>query len=473
MSQELASKTIAELAPMIAGKQLSPVELTETMLQRAESLNPSINAFIRIDAERARTAARKAESDLMAGRYIGPLHGIPMALKDIFALQGQVSTMGSKIHKDYVADYDAAVVAKLKDAGAIMTGTLNMHEYAWGGTTNNDHFGPCRNPWNLERIPGGSSGGSAAAVAADMTIASLGTDTAGSIRIPSALCGTVGLKPTHGRVSKYGCFPLSWTLDHIGPITKSVEDAAIVLQAIAGYDKNDPTTLDVSVPDYRAYLSENIKGMVIGMEEDYYFDKIDSGVEQAVRQAIETLESLGAVIKKVKIPSLKHTMFAELVTILGESGAIHHNNMRIRPLDFGHTDVRLSLALAELPTAVDYVMGQQIRRRMVQEYDELFREIDVLAAPTQPFTAPPIGADFSDINGQPSRVLDDLIRLTSPTNLTGLPSLTVPCGFSNGLPAGLQLIGKAFNEGTLLKVGYAFERNTDHHRQKPKIGVGI
>ncbi|GAB7054535.1 amidase [Paenibacillus sp. YK5] len=466
MRKDLASKSIEELAPLIASKQLSPVELTQTMLEQAEAFNPEINAFIRIDVETAMESAKQAELDIMNGNYIGPLHGIPMALKDIFFLKGQVSTMGSKIHKDFVADYDATVVSKLKQAGAIMTGTLNMHEYAWGGTTNNPHYGPCRNPWDTERIPGGSSGGSGAAVAADMTIASLGTDTAGSIRIPSSICGIVGLKPTHGRVSKYGCFPLSWSLDHIGPMTKTVTDAAIVLQAIAGYDENDPTTLDAAIPAYTDFLTEDIKGMVIGIEEDYYFHNIDEGVAAAVRKGIETLKALGAEIKPVSIPHLKHTMFAEYVTILGESGAIHHNNMKLRPLDFGE-DVRLALGLAELPTAVDYVMGQQLRRKLIQDFDEAFRSIDVLVTPTLPIVAPKIGANTSIVNGIESDVTDDLIRLTSPSNLTGLPSLTIPCGFSNGLPVGLQLIGKALDEGTLLKAGYAFERTNELRFTKP------
>ncbi|GGF94257.1 amidase [Paenibacillus abyssi] len=472
MSKELASKSIGELAPLIASKQLSPVELTQTVLKQAEAYNTEINAFIRIDSDLALESAKKAEAEIMDGSYIGPLHGIPMALKDIFALKGQVSTMGSKIHKDYVADYDATVVANLKEAGAIMTGTLNMHEYAWGGTTNNPHFGPCRNPWNTERIPGGSSGGSGAAVAADMTIASLGTDTAGSIRIPAAICGIVGLKPTHGRVSKYGCFPLSWSLDHIGPMTKTVTDAAIVLQAIAGYDHNDPTTLDVPIPAYADFLTEDIKGMVIGVEESYFFHNIDDEVAAAVRQGIETLKTLGAEIKIVSIPNLKHTMFAEYVTVLGESGAIHHNNLKLRPLDFGE-DVRLSLGLAELPSAVDYVMAQQLRRKLILDFDEVFRSIDVLVTPTLPLVAPEIGADFSIVNGKQSPVTDDLIRLTSPSNLAGLPSLTVPCGFSKGLPIGMQLIGKPFDDGTLLKVGYAFERTNDFRLQKPKFAAAI
>lgn len=468
MSKSLNAMSIEELSPLIADKKISPVELTKSILDQANHYNPQINAYIRIDEDSAIQSASKAESEIMEGNYLGPLHGIPMALKDIFYMKGQVSTFGSKIHKDFVADYDATVVSKLKQAGIINTGTLNMHEYAWGGTTNNPHYGPCRNPWDTERIPGGSSGGSGAAVAADMTIASLGTDTAGSIRIPSSICGIVGLKPTHGRVSKYGCFPLSWSLDHIGPMTKTVTDAAIILQAIAGYDPNDSTTVDVSVQNYTNYLSEDIKGLVIGVEEDYYFQDVDNEVAANVRAGIETLKALGAEIKIISIPNLKHTLFAEYVTILGESGAIHHNNMKLRPLDFGE-DVRLSLGLAELPSAVDYVMGQQIRRKIVHDFNEVFRSVDVVVAPTLPIVAPKIGEEFTMLNGQQSLVINDLIRFNSPCNLSGLPSLTVPCGFSNGLPVGMQLIGKAFDEGTLLNVGFAFERTNSLRNNKPQL----
>ncbi|OMP68740.1 Asp-tRNA(Asn)/Glu-tRNA(Gln) amidotransferase GatCAB subunit A [Domibacillus epiphyticus] len=472
MSKELSKMSIEELAPLIASKEISPTELTKSVLEQAISHNPKINAFIRIDEENALLAASKAESEIAEGNYLGPLHGIPMALKDIFFLDGQVSTMGSKIHKDFAADYDATVVSKLKQAGAILIGTLNMHEYAWGGTTNNPHFGPCRNPWNTERIPGGSSGGSGAAVAADMSIASLGTDTAGSIRIPSAACGIVGLKPTHGRVSKHGCFPLSWSLDHVGPMTKTVTDAAIMLEAIAGYDPNDPTTINVPVQKYTQFLKEDIKGLVIGVEENYYFQDIDEEVSARVREGIETLRALGAEIKPVSVPALKHTLFAEYVTILGESGAIHHNNMKERPLDFGE-DVRISLGLAEMPSAVDYVMGQQIRRKLVQDFNEVFQSVDVIIAPTLPIVAPKIGEETTLVNGKPSMVTNDLIRLNSPSNLSGLPSLSIPCGLSKGLPVGMQIIGKAFDESTLLKVGFAFEQTKPMGNQKPQLGEAV
>jgi aspartyl-tRNA(Asn)/glutamyl-tRNA(Gln) amidotransferase subunit A len=472
MYNELASKSIGELSPLICEKQISPVEVTEAILDRVEKYNPQVNAYIKVNADQAMESAKEAESEIMKGHYRGALHGIPMALKDIFYVKGEVATMGSKIHKDFVADYDATVVSKLKEAGVVFTGTLNMHEYAWGGTNNNPHFGPCRNPWNLETIPGGSSGGSGAAVAADMTIASLGTDTGGSIRIPASFCGIVGLKPTHGRVSKYGVFPLSWSLDHIGPMTKTVTDAAILMEAIAGYDKNDPTTIDIPTASYTDYLSEDIKGLVIGINEEYYFKDVDQGVEKLVRDGIEILKAMGVEVKTVSIPSIKHSYFTEMMTILGEASAIHHNNLKKRSQDFGE-DVRLSLELGEIPSAVDYVQAQQMRRKLIHDFDQVFKSIDLLIAPTMPFTAPIIGQATTMINDQKISVFDNLIRFQSPSNLTGLPSLTLPCGLSKGMPVGMQLIGKAFREEILLKVAYAFERSNSSGSQKPQIDVNL
>ncbi|MBW4838275.1 MAG: Asp-tRNA(Asn)/Glu-tRNA(Gln) amidotransferase GatCAB subunit A, partial [Paenibacillaceae bacterium] len=313
-------------------------------------------------------------------------------------------------------------------------------------------------------------GGSGAAVAADMSFASLGTDTAGSIRIPASICGIVGLKPTHGRVSKHGCFPLSWSLDHIGPMTKTVSDAAILLQVIAGYDAEDPTTLKVPVPQYSDFLTEDIRGLVVGVEEDYFFHNIDPDVAAAVRQGIETLRALGAVIKPVSIPTLKHTLFAELATVLGESGAIHHHNMKTRPMDFGE-NVRHSLGLAHLPTAVDFVMAQQIRRKLSLEFETALEQCDVIVAPTLPITASKVGESFASLNGTQANVDNELIRLTPPANLTGLPSLSVPSGFKDGLPVGMQIMGKPFDEGTLLKVGYAFEQATQFPAKKPALAL--
>lgn len=457
MSEELASKAIEDLAPLIQAKVISPVEITESVLERVEALNDKVNAYITVDEEKAIASAKQAELEIITGDYRGPLHGIPMALKDILYFKDEVTTVGSKIHQNFKAEYDATVVSKLKEAGVIFTGKLNMHEYAWGATTDNPHYGPCRNPWNLNKIPGGSSGGSGAAVAADMTIASLGTDTGGSIRIPASANGIVGLKPTHGRVSKYGCFPLAWSLDHIGPMVKTVRDAAIVLETIAGYDPNDPTTVNAPVVPYSDYLTEDIRGMVIGINEEYFFHDVDPQVEASVRNAIDILQDMGAEVKTVSIPGLKYVAYAEMMTILAEASAIHHQNLKTRPQDFGE-DVRLLLELGELPSGVDYLQAQQLRRRLNHDFNAAFDSVDVLLTPTLPFIPTDIGQDRFMLNGRIVNFLDHVIRFTAPGNLTGLPSLTIPCGLSQGMPVGMQIMGPAFKEETVLQAAYAFEK---------------
>ncbi|MGB6780285.1 MAG: amidase, partial [Planococcus citreus] len=299
MSNELAQKSIGELAPLIQSKQVSPVELTEQVLANVDLYDGEINAYISVQKEQALEAAAQAEQEIQSGNYRGALHGIPMALKDILYFKDEKATMGSSIHSEFVADFDATVVSKLKMSGVTFTGKLNMHEYAWGATTTNPHFGPCKNPWDLTKIPGGSSGGSGAAVASHMAIASLGTDTGGSIRIPASSCGIIGLKPTHGRISKYGCFPLAWSLDHIGPMTKTVYDAALLLELLSGYDPKDPTSIDRPAKNFSGLLESDAKDLVIGIEEEYFFKNVDSRVDEQVRHVLKQLEDEGAVIKPV------------------------------------------------------------------------------------------------------------------------------------------------------------------------------
>ncbi|PWA06275.1 Asp-tRNA(Asn)/Glu-tRNA(Gln) amidotransferase GatCAB subunit A [Pueribacillus theae] len=468
MSNDLASKTIEELAPLIRGREISPVEVTEAVLERTTAYDEKINAFIRLSKEEAMKEAIKAEKEMMEGKYRGRLHGIPMALKDNLYFKNETVTIGSKIHQDFVPDYDATVVAKLKEAGVIFTGKLNMHEYAWGATTTNPHFGACRNPWNTEKIPGGSSGGSGAAVVSDMTIASLGTDTGGSIRIPASMCGIVGLKPTHGRISKYGCFPLSWSLDHIGPMTKSVYDSALLLEVLAGYDSKDPTSIHTPVKDYTKLLSADLSETVVGINEEYFFNNVDKQVEDAVRHAIKQLEQLGAKIETVKIPSLQYSEFAELVTIVTEASAIHHDNLVSRPEDFGD-DVRFLLEFGELPSAVDYIQAQQIRYQLNIDFAQTFEKVDVLISPTLPFLPPNIGDSTVDINGNKYSFLDQVIRFTGPGNITGLPSLSIPCGLSGKLPIGMQIMGPAFKEENVLNVAYAYEKTNALQGKKPNL----
>ncbi|WP_209123854.1 amidase [Alkalihalobacillus sp. BA299] len=459
MDDQLFRMSISKLAPLVQNKMISPVELTQSVLSQAKKYNPQINAYVDITEENALATARIAEDEISQGGYRGKLHGIPLALKDILYFKDEKTSIGSKIHQNFRSTEDATVVSKLKEAGAIFTGKLNMHEYAWGGTTNNPHFGPCRNPWDLERIPGGSSGGSGAAVIADMTIGSLGTDTGGSVRGPAALCGIVGLKPTHGLVSKYGCFPLAWSLDHIGPMTKTVEDNAIMLEYIAGQDDKDITTQYTHSIEYSKWLTGDIKGKVIGIEEDYFFNNIESGVENVVREGIKKLEQLGAKIEIVKLPSLQYTVFAEMTTIITEATTIHQKNIKMRPEDFG-ADVQCLLKLGEVPSAVDYLQAQQIRTIMKREFSSVFEKVDVLVSPQLPFTAPKIGDD---------NVVGESVRLMAPANLTGLPAISVPCGFSEGLPVGMQIIGPGFSETLILNIAYAFEKTNPLQGKKPNL----
>lgn len=466
----LHEKAVEELAPLLESKELSPVELTKEILEFAEKSQPVINSYMEFYREEALENAKQVEKEIQDGNYKGMFHGIPLALKDNLYFKDKVSTMSSKIHKDFVSDYDATVVEKLRDSGVIYTGKLSMHEYAWGITNNNPHYGPVKNPWDLSKIPGGSSGGSGAAVASGASVASLGTDTAGSIRIPSSACGIVGLKPTHGRVSKYGCYPLAWTLDHIGPMTKTVKDAAAMLEIISGFDHRDPTCVNAPVENYVSQLTGDVKGLVIGVNEDYFFNNVDTDVEAAVRGQIQSLVDRGARVEVVSIPSLRYGEWAELVTSLSEASTIHHNDLQTRPHDFGK-DIRLLFELGELPTAVDYLQAQQVRRQIKQEFNQAFQKVDVIITPTLPIVVNNIGEDLVDLNGEKVDLINNIIRFTGPSNLTGLPALTVPAGFKGHLPIGIQIIGPAFKEGRILNVGYAIEQTNPLQSKKPNIFV--
>jgi aspartyl-tRNA(Asn)/glutamyl-tRNA(Gln) amidotransferase subunit A len=458
LSKELLTKSATEVGELIRIKDVSPVDVTRALLDHAHSLNDDINAYVSFRDDAALDEAKNAEKEIVAGQHRGPLHGVPMALKDNLYVAGEVTTMASKIHGNFVSKDDATVVSKLRDAGVVLTGKLNMHEYAWGIDNDSPHFGAVHNPWNLDKVPGGSSGGSGAAVAADMSFVTLGTDTAGSIRIPSSACGLVGLKPTHGRVAKFGCYPLAWTLDHIGPMAKTVADAAAMLQAIAGFDHRDPTSIDVPVGNYVNALGGDPAGLVIGIEEDYFFRDVDSEVERLVRARIEDLVARGAKVKKISIPALRYSEWTELATSLSEASAIHHQDLIDRPGDFG-SDIRFLFYLGELFSSVDYLQAQQARRQIKKEFHAALADVDVMMAPTLPVMAPDIGSAVADLNGSPVDLVQNFIRFTGPSNLTGLPALTVPAGLNQGLPVGLQIIGKAFDEATVLRVGGLVEES--------------
>ena len=457
--------TIAEAAEALRAKRLSASELTEAFLARIERVNPSVNAYVTVTAERAIADARRATDEIARGRLRGPLHGIPIGLKDLVDTAGIRTTYGSKVHATNVPAVDAVVVQKLARAGAVLLGKHNTHEYAFGVTTDNPHWGTTRNPWNTSRIPGGSSGGSGAAIAARLAAGAIGTDTGGSIRIPAALCGVVGLKPTYGRVSKAGVFPMSYLFDHVGPITQTVEDAAIMLEAIAGYDAGDPTTVPVPVADYRAALRESASGLRIGvLGRDR--TPLDPSVRTAVEDATKSLARLGASVVEVELPELP--LDEAFGLIVAEAKEIHAETLAHRATDLGR-DLQQYLSS---PVGDALWMARALRR--ARDYATAIRTVletvDVLALPTCSVGATPIGADVVDVGGTQMQTFFAMALRTAPFNVAGLPALSVPCGFTpDGLPIGLQLVGRPFDEPTVLRAGHAYEQATEWHRRRPTV----
>ena len=456
---DLLSKTISEVAPQIRARALSPVELVTAALEHIEKMRTPINSFITVLADEALEAARKAEEEIAQGSYRGPLHGIPFAVKDNITTKGIRTTVGSKILADWVPDEDATVVTKMREAGAILMGKENLCEFASGPTGYNPHYGNNHNPWDLDRISGGSSGGSGPNVASLQTFVSFGTDGGGSLRIPATLCGVVGFKQTHGRVSLRGALPPFGSSDHISPATRSVRDSALVLQAVAGYDDLDPTSVPVPVPDYLAGLEEGIRGLTMGIPTNHYFDLVDSEVEAAVQKAIGVLQELGVQVKPVTINYMEHRGAA----VNTEGLVFHEKWLRTRARDYD-PEVFYRMLPGIFGRATDVAKGQRLRRLLKQEFAKVLREVDFIVSPTTPIVAFPIGAETVTIKGQevqvkgpgvPSRTLG---RNTAPTNQVGLPSLTVPCGFnSEGMPIGVQFIGRPFQEELILRVGHHYE----------------
>jgi aspartyl-tRNA(Asn)/glutamyl-tRNA(Gln) amidotransferase subunit A len=460
----LVQLTIAEAARSFQAGELSPVEITRACLERIEALEPKLNAFVTLLPETALAEARAAERRLGGGKRLGLLDGIPFAIKDLYETKGIRTTAGSKILADHVPSEDATCVRRLREQGVVLLGKLNMHEWAFGATNAVSHFGPTHNPWALDRITGGSSGGSAAALAASLCLGSLGSDTGGSIRMPASMCGIVGLKPTFGRVSKQGVVPLSGSLDHAGPMTRSVEDAAIVLQAIAGPDPNDPTTVDLPVPDYRAALSGEVQGLRIGLPEKEMLSGLDKEVEASFRQALKTLVGLGASLVEVEIPSLQQAPAIWMAVAGSEAAAFHRRNLKERPEDFSK-QVRARLQLGLRLRAVDYLDGLDRQRQLRAEIERQYEKIDLLATPTMAFTAVRIEDELRATGREVN-----FHRLTCPFNLTGQPAISLPCGFnSQGLPIGLQIVGRPFDEETVLRVAHAYEQATEWHRRRPPL----
>jgi len=463
MSQaDITSLTIVEAAEQLRERKLSPVDLTKACLDRIDQLNPVINAFITVTVDSALEAARHAEIEIARGDYRGPLHGIPIGLKDLIDTAGLRTTCASEAFRDRVPTVDADVVGRLKRAGAVLIGKQNLQEFAWGGTSASSYFGPVRNPWDLTRIPGGSSGGSAAAVAAGMCFAAIGTDTGGSIRQPASYCGVVGLKATYGRVSTWGVFPLSWSLDHVGPICRSVEDSAILLEAIAGYDHKDPFSLHLPTISY----SESMKVLpvrTVGVVRKPFFSDLDSDVESAVEKALSWMRSLGIEVIDVELPDIPTTVQAP------EVYAVHFETLQHTP-DLFQTWMRERLDQATSITTVQYVDGRRELELVRRAIMNVFNEVELLITPTVP--VPPITIEEAT-KMSPPIAGEVWLRNTRPFNAYSLPTISVPCGFTkDGLPIGLQISGPKYHEEMPLALAYKFEQATEWHKMKPPILKG-
>lgn len=447
------------------------MDLVEAILARIERLNPQLNCYITVLASGARAEAARAARSIAGGNWLGPLHGIPIAIKDNIWTRGVRTTAGSKILADFVPEKDAGLVARLRGVGAIIIGKTNLHEFAYGVTSNNAHYGSVRNPWDLERIPGGSSGGSAAALAAGLCCAAIGTDTGGSIRIPAACCGVTGLKPTFGRVSCHGVVPLARSLDHAGPIARTAADAALVLQAIAGYDPRDPVSRDVPVPDFAGELRTPWRKVRLGWPRDFFFDRLDEEVRHALEAARGVFERFGARFEEVALPSVADSLLPATNIALAEAAQYHRaaGFFPARAADYSE-QVRARLETGSRVTASDYLDALDVRKRVQQEFAAAFQRVAAILAPTLPVAPPRIGEETVLAGGEPEDVRSAMLRFNRPSNLTGLPAISVPCGFtSGGLPIGLQIIGRSFDEANVLRLAAAFERRTEWHTRRPAL----
>jgi aspartyl-tRNA(Asn)/glutamyl-tRNA(Gln) amidotransferase subunit A len=464
----LCYASIRELGQLLKKRELSAVELVSLFLERIADLDPSLHAYITVCSSEALDAARCCDQERV-GHDCGLLHGIPVALKDLFDTKGIRTTAGSRILADRIPEEDATTVARLRAAGAIIIGKCNMHEFAYGATTDNPYYGTARNPWAFGHIPGGSSGGSAIAVAAGLCAAATGNDTGGSIRMPAALCGVVGLKPTLGRVSGRGLVGSGGELDSPGPMARSVYDVALMLEAMAGWDPRDPISVRRPVPEYSKHLGGDIRGVQIALDPAYAFSGLSSDVHSAFTGALDTLKGLGAEVVEVKLPLVEDAMSAALTILMAETSALHAENLLTRPQEYG-LDVRDRLQRGFAVTGMDYARAQRTRRVMARDLEMLFDSVDLLVTPSTAISAPAIGQEQFVVDGQEMPTVVALTRFTRLFNLTGLPAISVPCGFSSQqLPIGLQLVGAPFDEVRVLQVAHAYEQATIWHLQRPPL----
>jgi aspartyl-tRNA(Asn)/glutamyl-tRNA(Gln) amidotransferase subunit A len=458
---------LQEIAKALRERTVSSVELTNDSLRRIAALDPKLKAFITVTAEWAETQARQADQDLADGKDRGPLHGIPVAVKDVFCTQGVRTTCGSMLFADHIPDYDATVVERLRAAGAVIVGKTNMHELAYGVTSANPHFGTVRNPWDLDRITGGSSGGSGSAVAAGLVPMAMGSDTGGSIRVPASFCGTVGLKPSFGRVSRYGVLPLDFSLDHMGPLTQCVRDAALTLNVLAGFDPRDETSSRRPVESYLPSEPVAIRGLRLGLPENFYFERVSPSVADSVARAARLAEEAGAVVVPLRVPEVAQLNTIGRIILLSEAAATMERYLH-RRADFG-PDVLALLDQGRLLPATDYINAQRVRRVLLQEFQSVWKQVDCLLTPTTPTSAPKIGQSTINLDGEED-VRIASTRLVRGVNVLGLPALSLPCGFDEeGLPLGLQIIGPSFQEALILRVGAALEDALNLTQRRPVL----
>lgn len=455
--------SLREVAAAIKAREVSPVELTRQSLERVAADEPRLNAFVRMTADLALAAARQAEREIASGGWRGELHGVPVAVKDLYDMAGLPTTCSSRVRHDHVAAENSACVDRLQQAGAVIIGKTHTHEFAYGIVTPTTG-----NPWNTAHIPGGSSGGSGATVAARGCFMAMGTDTGGSIRIPAAVCGVVGLKPTYGRVSRFGIASLSWSLDHAGPLARTVGDAAVTLAALAGYDERDPGSANVPVGDYTAELERGVKGLRIGVPRNYFFDQVDPEVSKHVRTALDKLASQGAELVDVEIPMAQQIMPVEFGLCMPEASAYHQEAMRTRR-ELYEEDVRIFLEAGEMIPAVDYITALRVRSTMQAAWRKMFDGLDAIIGPA--VASPATRRDQVSVrwaDGSEEPVTPVFVRLSAPANVLGLPSVAVPCGFTAaGLPTSFQVIGRPFNEARILRIARAYESVTDWTKRQP------
>ena len=460
-SDDLAKLSIREASDLIRKKKVSPVELTTACLARIDRFNPSLNAFITITRESAMQQAREAESEVMRGKWRGPMHGVPIALKDLFDTAGVRTTAGSGVFKDRIPTEDAEVVRRLKAAGAVLLGKTNMQEFAFGGTSIVSYFGAVHSPWETSHIAGGSSGGSAAALAADLCYGALGTDTAGSVRLPASMCGIVGLKPTYGLVSIRGAVPLSWSVDHVGPMARTVADTALLLQVIAGYDAQETTSEQINVPDYSQALGMKVSSLRIGTPREFFFADLDPEIDAATKEALSVLEKLTAGIRDVALPANTMETLRDVVRV-AEAYAYHREYITKTPELYQPLTLKRIQAGANVTTPA-YIQGRRDLAQVRRTAGKFLESVDVLVTPTTPI--PP--AAISDPHA------DDIlpeVRNTSPFDVNGWPAISVPCGFTRqGLPIGLQIIGPHGGESVVFQLAHAYEQATDWHKRRPQL----